>query len=197
MALPFELAVICASNQNRSMAAMKKLMDAGYQSVASYGTGTRVNLPGPSPQQPNIFEFGVPYKTMYETLRASDEALYMRNGVLQMLERNLGCKAAPERWQDEKERRFDIVVTYEERVLDALCEDMEERTGPRSYKALHVLGLDVRDNHVEAERGAADTVALVDAIREAGEDWEERLEAIVEAFNKRTGKDVTHMIVFY
>jgi hypothetical protein len=60
--LPFDVAVICASNQNRSMAAMKKLVDAGYKSVASYGTGNRVNLPGPSPTQPNIYEFGVPYK---------------------------------------------------------------------------------------------------------------------------------------
>ncbi len=111
--LPFDVAVICASNQNRSMAAMKKLVDSGYKSVASYGTGNRVNLPGPSPTQPNVYEFGVPYKTMLDELRQADEQLYSRNGVLQMLERNAACKLAPERWQDEKNRTFDVVVTYE------------------------------------------------------------------------------------
>jgi RNA polymerase II subunit A C-terminal domain phosphatase SSU72 len=50
---------------------------------------------------------------MLDELRAADEQLYSRNGVLQMLERNASCKIAPERWQDERNRFFDVVVTYE------------------------------------------------------------------------------------
>ena len=143
-----------------------------------------------------MFEFGVPYRTMYDKLRGMDEALYLRNGVLQMLERNFNVKRAPERWQDEKERHYDVAITYEERVYDALVDDMEERP-KETYRQLHVLGLDVRDNHTEAERGAEHTVMLVEALRSAGEEWEERLEDIIETFQRASGRVVTHGICFY
>ncbi len=81
--------------------------------------------------------------------------------------------------------------------MDALCEDMEERTGPKTYRTLHVLGLDVRDNHVEAEKGANDTLSLIQSLEAAGESWEERLDDILDDFNRKTGKDVTHMILYY
>lgn len=85
----------------------------------------------------------------------------------------------------------------QERVLDALCEDMEERGGPKTYRPLHVLGLDVRDNHVEAERGANDTLALIQTLEAFGDDWEDRLDDVLEDFNRRTGKEVTHVILYY
>ena len=179
------------------MAAHKKLKDHGYNDVCSYGTGNRVNLPGPTPYQPNVFEFGqTPYKTMYDQLKASDEALYLRNGVLQMLERNYRVKSVPERWQDDKMRRFDVAITYEERVYDALVDDMESR-GASNYHALHVVGLDVRDNHKEAEKGANDSLMLVEMMRDAGEDWEDKLDGILEVFQKKTGREITHTICFY
>ncbi|CAI0559571.1 unnamed protein product [Linum tenue] len=37
--------------------------------VCSYGTGAHVKLPGPSIREPNIYEFGTPYKHMFEELR--------------------------------------------------------------------------------------------------------------------------------
>jgi RNA polymerase II subunit A C-terminal domain phosphatase SSU72 len=133
---------------------------------------------------------------MYDQLKASDEALYVRNGVLNMLDRNLRVKQAPERWQDETTKEYNVAVTYEERVFDALVDDMEERRRG-SFRALHVLGLDVRDNHTEAERGAEHTVLLVEALQRAGSDWEEEIEHILETFQRSTGRVVTHAICYY
>lgn len=80
-----------------------------------------MRLPGPSADRPNVYEFGVPYETMQQDLAAKDAALYERNGVLAMLERNKNVKLAPEKWQTAV-RQFDIVVTFETRVFDAVVE---------------------------------------------------------------------------
>lgn len=72
----FKFAVICASNQNRSMNAHYILSQNGYK-VDSYGTSTHVKLPGPSADQPNIYNFGTPYKQMYEELKKRDKALFV------------------------------------------------------------------------------------------------------------------------
>ena len=70
----FKLAVICASNQNRSMNAHYQLIQSGYR-VDSYGTSSFVKLPGPSLDQPNVYNFGISYRQMYEELKRKDKAL--------------------------------------------------------------------------------------------------------------------------
>lgn len=88
-------AVICASNQNRSMEAhdvLKYASDAklftvsrhahcsrgrrkkGFD-VCSYGTGSQVKLPGTAPDRPNVYSFGKPYRQIYEDLAQKDESL--------------------------------------------------------------------------------------------------------------------------
>lgn len=48
---------------------------------------------------------------------------YKRNGILPMLKRNIGVKAAPQRWQDNAlDGSFDIVFTFEEKVFDTVIE---------------------------------------------------------------------------
>jgi RNA polymerase II subunit A C-terminal domain phosphatase SSU72 len=67
--------MVCSSNQNRSMEAHFLFKRQGFD-VSSYGTGTHVKLPGPSLREPNVYEFGTPYKYMLDELRRKDPELY-------------------------------------------------------------------------------------------------------------------------
>lgn len=83
--------MVCYSNQNRSMEAHKVLQEAGFD-VVSYGVGTCVRLPGPNRFEPNVYEFGTPYKAILADLRskpAADQPHYERLGLISMLERNM------------------------------------------------------------------------------------------------------------
>lgn len=68
-------AMVCSSNQNRSMEAHSLLKREGFD-VGSYGTGQHVKLPGPSLREPNVYDFGTPYKHMFDELRRKDPELY-------------------------------------------------------------------------------------------------------------------------
>lgn len=68
-------AMVCSSNQNRSMEAHFLLKRHGFD-VSSYGTGAHVKLPGPSLREPNVYDFGTPYKHMLDDLRRKDPELY-------------------------------------------------------------------------------------------------------------------------
>jgi len=116
----FKVAVVCSSNQNRSMEAHGFLSKKGFV-VQSFGTGDKVKLPGSSPDRPNVYDFGVTYEEMYNDLTNKDRNLYTMNGILHMLDRNRRIKPHPERFQDSKER-FDVIFTCEERVYDQVVE---------------------------------------------------------------------------
>jgi hypothetical protein len=44
--------------------------------VKSYGTGDKVKLPGPAPDKPNCYEFGITYEEIYQDLLVKDKTLY-------------------------------------------------------------------------------------------------------------------------
>ncbi|KRZ66081.1 Protein argonaute-3, partial [Trichinella papuae] len=66
--------VVCSSNMNRSMEAHAMLQKKGFN-VRSFGSGSLVKLPGPSPTVHNIYSFSTPYEEIYKDLVAKDKNL--------------------------------------------------------------------------------------------------------------------------
>ena len=164
--------------------------------------GNHVKLPGPAADQPNKYEFGTSYQYILDDLRSKDEALYTRNGLLevgaqqpassrpaataracphehpaalaspvpwclvlksppgayfggegrspsrmlapggrqqparppptgppQMLERNVKIKPAPEKFQADVRQQFDVIMCFEERVMEQVVEGERKLRG--------------------------------------------------------------------
>ncbi|GAV81631.1 Ssu72 domain-containing protein [Cephalotus follicularis] len=193
--MKFRYAMVCSSNQNRSMEAHSLLQRQGFH-VSSYGTGAHVKLPGPSIREPNVYDFGTPYKQMFDDLRRKDPELYKRNGILPMLKRNSGVKVAPQRWQDNAaDGSFDVVFSFEEKVFDIVIEDLHNRD-QLLMKSVLVINLEVKDNHEEAATGAKLALDLCQEI-EAAESWEESIDDIIAGFEKQQRRKLLYSISFY
>eukprot|EP01119_Soliformovum_irregulare_P002857 TRINITY_DN13111_c0_g1_i1.p1 TRINITY_DN13111_c0_g1~~TRINITY_DN13111_c0_g1_i1.p1 ORF type:complete len:193 (+),score=47.27 TRINITY_DN13111_c0_g1_i1:13-591(+) len=188
-----KVAMVCASNQNRSMDAHALLVKSGYKKVWSFGTSNNCKLPGPSIDKPNIYAFGTPYRKIYDDLKRENTKLYTANGLLNMLERNLKVKEAPQRWQ-ETNLKFDYVITFEDRVFETLVEDVINR-GSEVNQPLYVFNMDIRDSHQDAAIGAQFSLDLVRSLEV--DDWEEKLDEILDKFQQKNKKQVTYTIVFY
>lgn len=79
-----------------------------------------------------------------------------------MLDRNRRIKKGPEKFQLCKEK-FDIIITAEERVYDQVIEFMESNP-PVDNQPVHIINIDIQDNHEEATMGAfliCDMVSMV------------------------------------
>ncbi|OAY32186.1 RNA polymerase II subunit A C-terminal domain phosphatase SSU72 isoform X3 [Manihot esculenta] len=193
--MKFRYAMVCSSNQNRSMEAHSLLKRQGFD-VSSYGTGSHVKLPGPSLREPNVYDFGTPYKQMFDDLRRKDPDLYKRNGILPMLKRNSSVKLAPQRWQENAaDGSFDVVFSFEEKVFDMVIEDLYNRDQVL-MKAVLVINLEVKDSHEEAAIGARLALDLCQDI-EAAESWEDSIDEIITAFETKHRRKLLYSISFY
>ncbi|KAF5734589.1 putative Protein SSU72 [Tripterygium wilfordii] len=193
--MKYRYAMVCSSNQNRSMEAHSLFKRQGYD-VSSYGTGSHVKLPGPSLREPNVYDFGTPYKQMFDDLRRKDPELYKRNGILPMLKRNIGVKSAPQRWQENAaDGSFDVVLAFEEKVFDMVIEDLFNRD-QALMKSVLIINLEVKDNHEEATIGARLALELCQEV-EAAESWEDSIDEIVINFENNHRRKVLYNISFY
>jgi len=105
-------AMVCINNVNRSPAAHASLRAAGLR-VCSFGAGRAVTFPGATAADSRVFKFRTPYETMQRILQAEDAVTFARNGVLGILERDVGIKRGPERWQSLANKdllAIDVVV---------------------------------------------------------------------------------------
>ena len=121
-----------------------------HAKVRSFGVGGHVRLPGRTAESPNVYDFGTPYAAIKADLEAQDAALYARNGLLPMVERNAAVKRAPEKWQACRDA-FDVVLCFEERVLEQVVDDLAARHATLQQPVL-VVNIDVRDSADEAAR---------------------------------------------
>ncbi|KAL4694045.1 hypothetical protein H8959_013310 [Pygathrix nigripes] len=187
------VAVVCSSNQNRSMEAHNILSKRGF-SVRSFGTGTHVKLPGPAPDKPNVYDFKTTYDQMYNDLLRKDKELYTQNGILHMLDRNKRIKPGPERFQNCKDL-FDLILTCEERVYDQVVEDLNSREQD-TCQPVHVVNVDIQDNQEEATLGAFLICELCQCIQHT-EDMENEIDELLQEFEEKSGRNFLHTVCFY
>lgn len=166
------------------MEAHLRLSQANYP-VISFGTGSLVRLPGPTITQPNVYQFNkTSYDSMYKELESKDERLYRANGILNMLDRNRSVKWGPERWQDwpvgvprlqqTSDRGsegveggvVDVVFTCEERCWDAVVDNLLNRGSPLN-RPVHVINVDIKDNHEQAHIGGQGILDLANVLNTA------------------------------
>jgi RNA polymerase II subunit A C-terminal domain phosphatase SSU72 len=193
-----KFAVICASNQNRSMEAHYVLSENRFD-VCSYGTGNQVRLPGPSVDKPNVYSFGTPYQEIFEDLMRKDARLYSSNGLLNMLDRNRKIKRAPQKWHEEREKMFDVILTCESKCFDSVCEDLLSRDG-KFNRSCHVINLEIKDNHEAASVGARLLLEITKEIeaRSDIEDIDNDMENILNSFLARhPSAHILHNIQYY
>merc|ERR1711904_471769 len=116
--------MICVSNMNRSMGAHLRLLRFGFR-VESYGIGVDVKLPGPTPNETNIFPFGTPYNIIKRSLQHRNQEIYSMNGLIELCDRNKCIKKAPQKWQARSKEIFDVVITFEKYVFNKVVDLME------------------------------------------------------------------------
>lgn len=188
-----KLAVVCSSNMNRSMEAHAFLKKKGFD-VESFGTGDKVKIPGKSAREPNVYAFGTTYEFIYQDLTTKDHRLYTENGLLHMLDRNRRIKTEPERFQ-EATKQFDIILTVEEKCYDQVLATFLQKE-EEGEKPVHVINMDVVDNHEDATIGAFLLCELVQKMT-GSDDLDNDIEDILQDFESKSSREILHTVLFY
>lgn len=182
-------AMVCANNVNRSAAAHETLRSAGLR-VCSYGAGRQVTFPGKTSSESRTFRFLTPYAVMHRVLQKENSELFSANGVLEILERDLPLKDAPERWQSLSNKQLlgiDVVVCLDYVMFLTVLEDIQMRIRLSfKHKQLHIICLDTVDTPEDALTGGERVLELCRELDvPMPELTEEFVKAAVETFEKR------------
>jgi RNA polymerase II subunit A C-terminal domain phosphatase SSU72 len=110
-----------------------------------------------------------------------------------MLDRNRRIKLAPERFQNCTET-FDVIITCEERVYDQVIEYLENREA--SNVPVHIINVDIQDNHEEAVAGAFLISDLVSMLAKTS-DLDNEIDEVCYNFETENNKNILHCIMFY
>ncbi|ETK75087.1 hypothetical protein L915_18264 [Phytophthora nicotianae] len=190
-------AMVCANNVNRSAAAHEILNTAGLR-VCSYGAGRQVTFPGKTISDARTFKFLTPYSVMHSILEKEDAALFTGNGVLQILERDIPLKKAPERWQSLSNKQLmdiDVVVCLDYAMFLAVLEDIQMRIRLSfKTKQLHIICLDTVDTPEDALTGGERVLELCRELNvPVNELTEEFVKTMVEKFEKEHDQQMFYL----
>jgi RNA polymerase II subunit A C-terminal domain phosphatase SSU72 len=119
---------------------------------------------------------------------------YTQNGLLHMLDRNRRLKLAPERFQNCEEK-FDVIITCEERVYDQVVDFLETK-GNVSNTPVHIINIDIIDNHDEAVKGAFIICDLVTQLARAS-DLDDQIDETLALVEDHADTNFLHCIMFY
>lgn len=150
--------------------------------------------------EPRIFKFGTPYEEMYQSLAVTpeDAAYFTRNGVMQLCQRGDAVKRAPQRWQDmgsEDISKHNVVIAFEERIFDAVVEDLQLRQPTEDFKPIHVICLDTKDNPHEAARQGLVALRLCWMLEHA-DDLDMEAAEIIEKFQEERDSETNVKILY-
>ena len=123
---------------------------------------------------PKVFKFGdaaleeaeegLGYEHMYETLAEEDFQHYSQSNIIGLCQRALSLKPSPSRWQDLQTCNIveghDIVLAFEERIFDAIVEDLQTRDPTPEFKPLVIICLDTKDNPTEGQLAGLEALRL-------------------------------------
>ncbi len=88
-----------------------------------------------------------------------------------------------------------MVITAEERVYDQAVEHFEEKGG-EAGQPVHIINMDIVDNHEEATIGAFLLCELVQMLADSA-DMEDEMDELVQEFEARCKRTILHTVAFY
>ena len=88
-----------------------------------------------------------------------------------------------------------MIITAEERVYDQALEFFEEKGGQLS-QPVHIVNMDIQDNHEEATIGAFLLCELVQLLANS-QDLDDEIDEIVQEFEAKCERPILHTVVFY
>lgn len=111
-----------------------------------------------------------------------------------MLDRNRRIKHAPEKFQTCEEK-FDVIISCEERVYDQIIEFLDNRE-TKSNTPVHVINIDIPDNHDEAVKGSFLISDLATMLANTS-DLDNEIDEVCYTFETENNKNILHCIMFY